>query len=76
MSCRELEIPGMEPGLNELPGNSLAVQWLGLYTLTVKGLGSIPGRGIKIPQAARRSQERKKESKISELPNLLIICYF
>ena len=31
-------------------GNSLAVQWLRLDTLTaVKSLGSIPGWGIKIP---------------------------
>ena len=31
-------------------GNSLAVQWLGLDTLTAgKSLGSIPGWGIKIP---------------------------
>ena len=35
-------------------GNSLMVQWLGLCTLTAKGLespGSNPGHGIKIPQA-------------------------
>ena len=30
--------------------NSLAVQWLGLCTLTVNGTDSIPGQGIKIPQ--------------------------
>ena len=34
------------------PGNSLAVQWLGLHTSTAVGLGSIPGRITKIPQAA------------------------
>ena len=32
-------------------GNSLAVQWLGLRTFTLEGPGSIPGWGIKIPQA-------------------------
>ena len=31
-------------------GNSLVVQWLGLGTFTDMGLGSIPGRGTKIPQ--------------------------
>ena len=31
--------------------NSLAVQCLGLCAFTVKGLGSIPGQGTKIPQA-------------------------
>ena len=30
-------------------GNSLQVQWLGLCTLTAKGLGLIPGQGTKIP---------------------------
>ena len=33
-------------------GNSLAVQWLGCHTSNARGLGSIPGRGTKIPQAA------------------------
>ena len=32
-------------------GNSLAVQWLGLCTLTAEGPVSIPGQGTKIPQA-------------------------
>ena len=31
-------------------GNFLAVQWLGLGGFTAGGLGSIPGRGTKIPQ--------------------------
>ena len=35
------------------PGNSLAVQWLGLGAFTAVGPGSIPGRGTKIPQAMR-----------------------
>ena len=34
-------------------GNSLAVQRLGLCASTAGGTGSIPGRGTKIPQAAR-----------------------
>ena len=29
-------------------GNSLAVQWLGLYTCTAGGLGLIPGQGTRI----------------------------
>ena len=32
-------------------GSSLAVQWLGLHTLTGQGAGLIPGWGTKIPQA-------------------------
>ena len=39
---------------------SLTVQWLGLCTLTAEGLGSIPGWGTKMPQAARHSQKKKK----------------
>ena len=34
-------------------GNSLAVQWLGLPAFTDQGLGSVLGRGTKIPQAVR-----------------------
>ena len=36
-------------------GNSPAVQWLGLFTFTAEGLGSIPDQGTKIPQAERCS---------------------
>ena len=32
-------------------GNSLSIQWFGLWVLTAKGLGSTPGWGIKITQA-------------------------
>lgn len=35
------------------PGNSLAVQRLGVHTLTTEGLGSISGLGTQIPQATR-----------------------
>ena len=35
-------------------GNSLAVQWLGLYSFTAKGLSSTFGQGTKIPQANAR----------------------
>ena len=34
-------------------GNSLEVQWLRFCAFTTKDLGSIPGWGTKIPQAAR-----------------------
>jgi len=40
-------------------GTSLAIQWLGLRTFTAKGLGSIPGRGTKIPQAVQHSQRKE-----------------
>ena len=41
-------------------GNFLAVQWLGLHALTAEGLGSIPGRGTKIPHAAQCGQKKIK----------------
>ena len=41
-------------------GSSLAVQWLGLHAPAAESLGSIPGRGTKIPQATRRSQKKEK----------------
>ena len=40
-------------------GNSLVVQWFRLCAFTAVGLGSIPGRGTKIPQATQRSQKNK-----------------
>ena len=41
-----------------LMGNSLVVQWLGLSTFTAEGLGSIPGQGTKIPQAAWHGRDK------------------
>ena len=41
-------------------GTSLVVQWSsGLRTSTAGGPGSIPGRGNKIPQAAKHGQKKK-----------------
>ena len=34
---------------NQFLGNSAVVQELGLWVFIAKGLGSIPGRGTKIP---------------------------
>ena len=41
-----------------LKGNSLVVQWLGLCAFTAKGLGSIPGQGTKMPEAAWHGQKK------------------
>lgn len=50
------------------PGNSLAVQGLGLSDFTAGGLGSTPGWGTKIPQASWCVQKRKvKKKKFSQL---------
>ena len=48
-------------GLGESLGTSLAVQWLGLRTLTAEGPGSIPGWGTKILQAVWHYQKKKKK---------------
>ena len=48
----------MEPG-----GNSLAVEWLGLRASIARGVGSIPGRGTKIPRAVWQGQKKKKLKK-------------
>ena len=37
-------------------GNSLVVQWLRFYAFIAKSIGSIPGKGTKIPQAKQCSQ--------------------
>ena len=41
------------------------IQWLGLYTSTAKGTGSIPGRGTKLPQAILHSQKENGKKKIT-----------
>ena len=46
--------------LNVHIGSSLAVQWLGLWSSTVGGTGSIPGRGTKILHATQHSQTKTK----------------
>ena len=56
-------------------GNSLAVQWLGLHVFTAEGAGSVPGWGIKIPQAAwwpKREKKKKKRKKSATFPKFLI----
>ena len=49
----------MRPLQEARPGTSLTVQWLGLHAFTAEGVGSIPGRGAKIPQAERRGPQKK-----------------
>ena len=41
-------------------GTSLVVQWLSLCTSTGGSVGSIPGRGTKIPHAMRLGQVKKE----------------
>ena len=45
-------------------GNSLGAQWLALGAFTAVGLGSVPGRGTKNPQAAWHGQKKKKEMQV------------
>ena len=65
MSLGHLALPENEVWKKKR-NNSLAVKWLGLCALTVKGRGSIPGQGTKIPQAAQHIQERKKNADVSK----------
>ena len=46
------------------------VQWLRLLASIAGGMGSIPGRGAKIPHAPRRGQKKKKKG---SLKNWLIL---
>ena len=41
--------------------NSLALQWLGLHTLTAKGAGSISGQGTKTPASCVVEPGKKKK---------------
>ena len=45
--------------LSRAPGNSLAVQRLGLGTFTAEGAGGIPGWETKTPQLVWCSQQKK-----------------
>ena len=52
---------GKKPALQ---GNSLAVQWSGCHAFTAEGAGSIPGRGIKIPQAVRHGKPTNQQTNL------------
>ena len=39
-------------------GNSLVIQWLGLYTFTAKGMGLVPDQRTKTPQAVWHGQNK------------------
>ena len=41
-------------------GSSLAVQWLGLWTFTSEGQGSITGWGTKIPKQPNQTKQNQK----------------
>ena len=41
-------------------------QWFGLHAFTAKGPGSIPGQGIKSPQAVWYSQNKERERENKE----------
>ena len=45
---------------NLIIGNSLVVQWLGLQTFIAEDVGSVLGRGTKIPQAMQCSENKTK----------------
>lgn len=40
-------------------------------SLTAKGPGSVPGQGIKIPQALQHGQEKKKDDSLKYLHGIL-----
>ena len=63
-----------KPGFQEFPG--LAVQWSGLCAFTAKGLGSILGRGTKIPEAACSGQKHKTNIKPKPKAHILYVFYF
>ena len=44
-------------------GNSLAVQWLGLWTSPAGAMGSVPSGGTKIPHATQQTDKKKKKRK-------------
>ena len=51
-------------------GNSLAVQWLGRHASTAGGMGSIPGRSTKIPQATWSGQNKTNKKQQENYPSI------
>lgn len=49
---------------------------LGLCVLTAEGVDSIPGPGVRIPQAMRHCQKQKKERKKNEMLSFTFIYSF
>ena len=49
-------------------GTSLVVQWLELHTSTAGGMGSIPGQGTKILQAAQLAKGEKNVKHMDPIP--------
>ena len=45
----------------------MVVQWLGLYTSTAEGVGSIPGWGTEIPRAVGGQKKKKKAYVLSAM---------
>ena len=56
-----------ESHLAKLWRTSLEVQWLGLRASTAGGMGSIPGRGTRIPRATRCAPPPRKKEKLWKL---------
>ena len=54
-------------------GNSPALQWLGLCAFTAEGMGSIPGRGTKIPQDMHQGQKLKKFKNLKKERYLMVM---
>ena len=55
------------------------IQWLGLLTVTVEGLGSIPGWGTTIPQATmmqQKKKEKKQEHELTASANLPLVNFY
>ena len=64
--CKEVKYEDNVSSNREKLGNSLVVQWLAFRTSTAGSMGSVPGRGTKILQAAWcGSKKKKKERKKS-----------
>ena len=60
--------------LNSERRKPLAVQWLGVHTLTAKHLGSIPSWETKIPQAKKPEDKTEQNKVVKEKNKYSIVC--
>ena len=66
-ATREVQTEKVVPWKEYTPRNPLAVQWIGPYACSSKGMGSVPGQGTKIMQLMWHGKKKTKKQKNASL---------
>ena len=62
-ATREVQTEKVVPWKEYTPRNPLAVQWIGPYACSAKGMGSVPGQGTKIMQLMWHGKKKPENKK-------------